>query len=214
MLAVNGAAIQVPAASPRPRRQPWFWVVGGIVVAAAVVTASLGWSRTTVTPGEDSAEAGFARDMITHHEQAVEMALLVRDRTMEPLARSFATDIILTQTNQMGQMMGWLDVWRLPLTGLDRPMTWMGHGGQSMPGLAMPSELAELSNLNGAEAEVLFLQLMSRHHLGGIPMARAILEQSEHPVTSRLATSIINAQQNEVVFMAGMLAERGAEPLP
>ncbi|MDQ3694992.1 MAG: DUF305 domain-containing protein [Chloroflexota bacterium] len=210
---MNGAANQVPASPPRPRRQPWFWIVGGIVVAAAVVIAILSGSRTTVTPAEDSAEAGFARDMITHHEQAVEMALLVRDRTGEPLVRSFATDIILTQTNQMGQMMGWLDVWGLPLTGLDRPMTWMGHGGLPMPGLASSAELAELSNLAGAEAEVLFLQLMSRHHLGGIPMAQAILEQSEHPVTSRLATSIINAQRNEVDIMAEMLAERGAEPL-
>ncbi|MBA2520351.1 MAG: DUF305 domain-containing protein [Chloroflexia bacterium] len=210
---MNGAATQATVLSPRPRRQSWFWVVGGIVVAAAVVVAVLSWSRTTVTPGEDSAEAGFARDMITHHEQAVKMALLVRDRTAEPLVRSFATDIILTQTNQMGQMMGWLDVWGLPLTGLERPMTWMGHGSQPMPGLASPAELAELSNLTGVEAEVLFLQLMIRHHLGGIPMARAILEQSEHPVTSRLATSIINAQQIEVDIMAEMLAERGAEPL-
>jgi len=88
-------------------------------------------------------------------------------------------------------------------------MTWMGHGGQPMTGLASPAELAELSNLTGVEAEILFLQLMIRHHVGGIPMARAILEQSEHPVTSRLATSIINAQQIEVDIMAEMLAERG-----
>jgi len=35
----------------------------------------------SVAPGDDSAEAGFARDMIVHHGQAVQMAEIVRGRT-------------------------------------------------------------------------------------------------------------------------------------
>ena len=47
-----------------------------------------------------------------------------------------ATDMILTQTNQVGQVMGWLSVWNLPLSGPVPPKTWMGHSGQPMPGMA------------------------------------------------------------------------------
>lgn len=52
-------------------------------------------------PGNDSAEAGFARDMIVHHSQAVEMAGIVRDRTQNDRIKTLATDIALTQQAQM-----------------------------------------------------------------------------------------------------------------
>ncbi|MDQ3656151.1 MAG: DUF305 domain-containing protein [Chloroflexota bacterium] len=198
----------------RVRRRPWRWLLGTLALSAIVATSLIFWLLMPRVPTDNSAEAGFARDMITHHEQAVEMALLMRDRTTDPLMRSFTTDIILTQTNQMGQMMGWLDVWRLPLTGLDRPMTWMGHGGQSMPGMASSQEIAELAASEGIEAEIQFLQLMIRHHEGALPMAREILERSDNPVTDRLATSILNAQQNEIDIMSAMLTERDAAPIP
>lgn len=211
---VNEPTVAAPALLPRGRRRPWLWLLGTIIVAAAATALLFLWMQSPRLPGDSSVEAGFARDMFAHHEQAVEMAFLVRDRTSDPLVSSFATDIILTQTNQMGQMLGWLEVWGLPLTGLERPMTWMGHGGQPMPGMAAPEEIASLAALEGSEAEVLFLQLMIRHHLGGIPMAQAVLERSDNPVTNRLAASIVNAQQVEIDIMTEMLAERGAAPIP
>ena len=189
------------------------------VGAAVIILLLLGGLAVSLTaaerlPGDRSPEAGFARDMITHHDQAVKMALLIRDRTDDEHMKSMATDMLLTQTNQMGQMAGWLQVWGLPMTGLDPAMTWMGHGGMSMPGLASPAEIAALAALQATEAEILFLQLMIRHHQGALPMAGAIIEQSDNPQTERLATSIVNAQQVEIEMMTEMLAERGAEPLP
>src|SRR5688572_5960665 len=62
-------------------------------------------------PVDGSAEAGFARDMILHHSQAVEMGLLLYDRTQNETLKSIAIDIVLTQQNQVGQMQGWLDLW-------------------------------------------------------------------------------------------------------
>ena len=57
---------------------------------------------------------GFARDMMVHHAQAVEMAEIVRDKTENENVRILATDIALTQQAQIGQMQGWLAVWELP----------------------------------------------------------------------------------------------------
>ncbi len=206
--------VNADIAAARSARRPWVWFLGAVLVAAVVAAFLLLWAFQPASPGDTSAEAGFARDMIMHHEQAVEMSFLIRDRTSDPVMKSIATDMILTQTNQMGQMMGWLDVWGLPLTGPDRPMTWMGHGGGPMPGMASREEIDQLESLEGTEAEILFLQLMIRHHLGGVPMAEAILAQSDNPVTDRLATSIINAQTIEVEIMTNLLADRGEEPLP
>jgi len=75
---------------------------------AAGVALALLWA--SVPPGNDSAEAGFARDMIVHHAQAVQMAEIVRDRTKSDNMRLLATDIALGRQAQIGIMQGWLGV--------------------------------------------------------------------------------------------------------
>lgn len=60
------------------------------------------------TPGDASADAGFARDMATHHAQAVEMAMIVHSRTDDPEVATLAMDIALTQQSQIGIMRTWL----------------------------------------------------------------------------------------------------------
>ncbi|MFI1220899.1 MULTISPECIES: DUF305 domain-containing protein [unclassified Streptomyces] len=89
-------------------------------------------------PAADSADAGFARDMAVHHQQAVEMSFIVRDRTDDEDVRRLAYDIANTQANQRGMLLGWLDLWELPKVapGGEPPMAWMadedgqgqGHG--------------------------------------------------------------------------------------
>ncbi len=91
---------------------------------SAGATAAL---LVTRLPGEGSAEAGFARDMIVHHAQAVQMAEIVRDRTQSDDMRLLAADISLTQQAQIGIMQGWLQVWGLPISGAEPAMAWMGH---------------------------------------------------------------------------------------
>ena len=103
---------------------------------SAGATAAL---LVTRLPGEGSAEAGFARDMIVHHAQAVQMAEIVRDRTQSDDMRLLAADISLTQQAQIGIMQGWLQVWGLPISGAEPAMAWMGHPMDGpMPGMASP----------------------------------------------------------------------------
>src|SRR4051812_25195820 len=60
-------------------------------------------------PGDNSVEAGFARDMSVHHSQAVEMAIIVHDRTNDPELKYLTQDIFTSQQDQIGQMEGWLN---------------------------------------------------------------------------------------------------------
>lgn len=182
----------------------------GAFGALVVLAGTVAWHASTRMPGDDSVEAGFARDMSTHHEQAVEMALLVRDRTHDPAMRTLATDIVLTQTAQQGQMAGWLAVWGLPQTGDEPPMAWMGHSSDGrMPGMASPEEIARLAQLSGEDADREFLRLMIRHHEGGVPMAHAALERSDNEVVRTLAESIVTSQTIEVQSMQSMLERNG-----
>ena len=192
------------------------WIVA---VALAIALAGVGGlvaSRSAGgAPWDGSAEAGFARVMSTHHEQAVEMALLIRDRTTDSQIKAIATDIVLTQTHQMGQMQGWLDVWGLAATGAEPPMAWMGHPSEGrMPGMASPEEIGRLSKLPGDEADREFLRLMIRHHGEGVPMAQAVLERSDDEVVRRLASAIVQSQQSEVRLMQDILEQRGGATPP
>jgi uncharacterized protein (DUF305 family) len=153
-----------------------------VLVAAFFAGASMVLLLTPGLPSEDSPEAGFARDMMVHHAQAVEMAEIVRDKTKSDDIRTLATDIALTQQAQIGIMQGWLDVWGLPASGTEPAMSWMDHPTEGpMPGMATPEEVDSLKEAPPAETNEQFLWLMIRHHRAAIPMAEAILKRTDRP---------------------------------
>ncbi|WP_406860572.1 DUF305 domain-containing protein [Streptomyces sp. HUAS MG47] len=210
---------------------------------AGYATVSSAWGdepAAQASPARDSADAGFARDMSVHHQQAVEMSFLVRDRTQDEEVRRLAYDIANTQANQRGMMLGWLDLWGLPkVESGTEPMAWMntggghsGHGGSSghgghgggdaagaaggalMPGMATAAELGQLNKLGGKQAEILYLQLMIDHHEGGVAMAQGCATQCTVDVERKLAQGMVDAQQSEIALMTDLLKKRGAAPRP
>ena len=185
-----------------------------LLIAAALLGFWLGKGQSSA-PGEDSAEVGFARDMMMHHAQAVDMATILRDRTADPEMRQLALDIMLTQQAQIGQMQGWLTVWGYPIASTDPAMAWMGMPTIGiMPGMATPQELNQLRNLEGVEADGVFLQLMILHHRGGVLMGQAALERVFRPEVYALAKSIIDAQASEITAMQGLLQRKGLPTVP
>ncbi len=86
-----------------------------------------------------------------------------------------------------------------------------------MMGMATADELARLRAARGVDAEVLFLQLMIRHHEGGVMMAKAVIAESTREEVIAMARSIDESQAAEIAAMIEMLTERGAKkppPLP
>jgi uncharacterized protein (DUF305 family) len=192
------------------------WLVPAAIATLLVVLLGLlvGLYITTRPPGNGSAEAGFARDMSVHHTQAVEMAMIARDRTNDDQIRVVATDILLTQQDQIGRMEGWLTVWGLPMTGDEAPMAWMGHHVDGlMPGMATQDQIDDLKTMPVDQMNVEFLQLMIVHHEAGVEMAEAIIPRTDQSPVKDLAQSIIKTQANEIALMEEMLTRLGA-PLP
>ncbi|MCC8481786.1 DUF305 domain-containing protein [Streptomyces sp. CS149] len=191
-------------------------LVALMVVRPSAASPSGGSSLSA--PAEDSVDAGFARDMAIHHQQAVEMSFIVRDRTDDEDVRRLAYDIINTQANQRGMMLGWLEIWGLPKSAAGPPMKWMGHtftptdDGSLMPGMATDAELAALTAAKGEKAEVLFLRLMTVHHRAGADMAQAAAGAARTDAIRNLAEGMVRGQQSEIGLMADMLKDRGAKP--
>ncbi|MEV7108798.1 DUF305 domain-containing protein [Streptomyces atroolivaceus] len=206
-----------------PRSLVWagaavFVVAVGLVLLMVVRPSAASSSGAAGSvPTESSADVGFARDMSVHHQQAVEMAFLVRDRTEDEDVRRLAYDIINTQANQRGMMLGWLEVWDRPKSSDRPPMEWMGHpvtpsDGSLMPGMATDTELDRLRAAEGRSAEVLFLRLMTVHHRAGADMAQAAAGSAGTDEIRGLAAGMVRAQESEITLMADMLRARGAKP--
>lgn len=183
----------------------------GLLLLAAGLALGF-WLARGRTPavGPDSPEVGFARDMASHHAQAVEMAVVLRENSDDPKMRQLALDIMLTQQGQIGQIQGWLALWGYPLARTGPAMAWMGMPTTDMmPGMATDEQLKQLSAAQGVAADGLFLQLMIAHHQGGVAMAQAILDRTQHPVVRQLAQTIVNSQQSEIAYMQDLLEQKG-----
>lgn len=81
-----------------------------------------------------------------------------------------------------------------------------------MPGMATDAEMKKLGTLDGKQAEVYYLQLMTEHHRGGVHMAKGCVERCTVGVEKRLARGMVESQESEIRLMADLLAERGAKP--
>lgn len=185
--------------------------------------------RSPATPAADSVDVGFLQDMSVHHNQAIEMAAVAVTMSEDERVRSLAYDILTTQQNQVGQMQGWLTLWGFPPLPVGEYMTWMtessGHdhgaggaadmpGATAMPGMASSEDLAALRAARGTELDVLFLQLMLRHHQGGLPMMEYGAQYATTDVVRNIARKMLGTQQGESELITSMLTERGGEPLP
>jgi uncharacterized protein (DUF305 family) len=193
-----------------------------ILVAVLVLAGTAGWlirggGSSSSTPKAGSVDAAFAQDMTAHHIQAVTMAGYERDNTTNPGLKVLAFDIETAQQFQVGQMSGWLDAWGVGRNN-PHPMAWMGHAhavvNGLMPGMATPAQMSKLESLHGKALDVFFLQLMIRHHQGGLPMARYAEEHAKEPYVRTLAGAVIAGQTSEIVEMEQLLRQLGGSPLP
>ena len=214
-------------ASATPARPKW-WAVALVLVAIAVLAFAVGrftmfGSQAPLTPGTDSPEAGFSRDMQVHHTQAIEMAMEIYRKTEDDAVRVIAYDIATAQAGQRGEMYDWLVQWGLSQSG-GPMMQWMeaaghghGSGGEAMTedearavmGMASDAELRALRDSTGTDADCQFLELMIRHHEGAIPMADALLDLGSDPRALDVAESIRDGQTAEIDAMRSMQARLG-----
>jgi uncharacterized protein (DUF305 family) len=207
----------------------WLVVAVALVLIAALAFAvgrfSMFGAQGPVTPGTDSPEAGFSRDMQVHHAQAIQMAMEIYRKTDDEELRVLSYDIATGQAGQRGEMYDWLVQWGLPQSG-GPMMRWMdasgehAHGGtadqpmtedeaHAAMGMASADEIAALEAASGQEADCRFLALMIRHHQGAIPMADALIDLGTDPRALQVAESISAGQAFEIDAMQAMQARLG-----
>lgn len=172
------------------------------------------------------ADVAFMQGMIVHHQQAVDMAKLVEDRTNNEDVVTVAGRILSSQADEIEFMNQWLsdrgektvmvgmDHSGMDHSGMDHSMHAMVDHSQ-MSGMATPEQMAKLASLEGADFDRMFLGLMIAHHEGAIDMVEALLRQpgsAADPVLFRFVSDVENDQNAEIKRMDVLLAGISPDP--
>jgi uncharacterized protein (DUF305 family) len=194
-----------PAASHR-------WLsTGQVIVLVAAVAFLVGAIAYVVGDKQGSADplndvdVGFMQDMGFHHDQAVQMSLLLLDKEgVDPDLKSFATEVVVGQRYEQGIFSSTLDRFGHSSDVGDTVMGWMGEPQptDTMAGLATDEQMEELANAEGEDAEALWIALMSEHHLAGLHMADYAARHGKDRTTVNLAKAIVKNQRSEVLDYA------------
>ncbi len=159
------------------------------------------------------ADALFMQDMIPHHNQAVQMAALVADRTNLPELVDVAGRINASQADEIEFMQQWL---RQRGESVPDPTAHEAmHTTHVMAGMATPEQMAELAASEGTAFDKLFLTLMITHHTGAVKMVEELLKQpgSAHdPILFEFISNITNDQTAEIERMNALLVSLSTDP--
>ncbi|MDC8755388.1 DUF305 domain-containing protein [Erythrobacter sp. sf7] len=160
------------------------------------------------------ADVTFMQHMIVHHQQALDMAKLVKDRTNTEEIVAIAGRIEASQADEIAFMKSWLTERG---EALEDPKM-KGHGAHMhhmMAGMASPEQMKALAAAKGVDFDRQFLTLMIAHHEGAVDMVDDLLRQpgtAADPVLYRFVGDIDNEQTGEIERMDVLLAGLSADP--
>jgi len=156
-------------------------------------------------------DVAFMQGMIVHHQQAVDMAALVKDRTNRSELVAIAGRIESSQADEIAFMRSWLS----ERGEMNRMAGHMHHGDHKMAGMATPEEMRALARAKGVDFDRQFLTLMIAHHQGAIDMVKDLLKQpgsAADPVLYQFIADIESEQKGEIDRMDALLAGLSADP--
>ncbi|GAA3200976.1 DUF305 domain-containing protein [Actinocorallia longicatena] len=159
-----------------------------------------GKSAAAAPGGHNPQDVMFAQEMVPHHKQALEMAVLAETRAESPEVRKIAARIKGAQDPEITAMTGWLKGWN-ESPSADHEMS-DDTGGN---GMMSTGEMEELGGLKGAAFDQLFLELMIKHHQGAVAMAGDEVDSGSFGPAKALAQKIVDGQTAEITEMRALL---------
>lgn len=171
-------------------------------VPLVVLLASCGSNETAKFNDDD---VMFVQGMISHHEQAIEMAdmALVGSADASVNVKDLGQRVKDAQDPEIKLMKSWLQAWDKPLEMDSSDAHSMG--GADSGGMMSDEEMGSLKGMMGSEFDTTWLGLMMKHHQGALDMAIAIKKNGTNSDVIDLADRIIAGQTAEITEMEHML---------
>ncbi|AWZ07805.1 MULTISPECIES: DUF305 domain-containing protein [unclassified Streptomyces] len=183
--------------------------------AAALVLAACGSSDdSSASPSasasapaaqgqHNAADVAFAKGMIPHHRQAIEMADLAPSRAESAEVKTLAEQIKKAQDPEIKTLSGWLTSWgeQVPAEGA------ADHGAHGTGGMMTAEEIDNLKAASGKAFDTAFMELMIKHHEGAVEMAKTEKADGSFPDAKTMADAIITSQSAEIDKMNTLLGK-------
>jgi len=147
----------------------------------------------------------FALMMIAHHQAAIDMSNVVIEKGVDLDLRAKAKDIKLTQAAEINDMEAYLRT-RTDIDGVNL---------EKEQDAEMRSNMTEMmKGMHAVESKGNFdreyAEMMIPHHQAAINMSEQYLQKAKAVEMKKLAASIIDMQQQEIVFFKNFLANKKA----
>lgn len=186
-----------------------------LVLAVLVLAGTAGFviGENHATPDASSSDIGFLQDMRAHHEQAVEMGMIMIGKPeTDAVLRQIAKEITFGQGIDIGRMIQLLrDYGKPEANESGTAMAWMNEPVplERMPGLATDSDMNDLVRAIGTDADRLFIELMIAHHEGGLHMGEYAVAHAGTDEVQDVATLIVSGQKDEIGELLRIKARLG-----
>ena len=141
-----------------------------------------------------TSERAFLEGMIPHHQEAVDTAKEVIARGgSTPEIKELAENIVVAQEREIALMKEWYQ-------------TWYGVPYTEDPEAYEPM-MRDLSKLEGAALDKVFLEDMIMHHMGALMMAKSVAQYIEHQEMTDLTRAILETQTAEIGLMRRLVSD-------
>jgi uncharacterized protein (DUF305 family) len=179
-------------------------ILMGVVVVIGLFAAAAIWALQGDDPPPtpmNEVDVGFLQDMLDHHEQALLISNIYLENQPDDPVAPYANEVILFQTREIEWMINWLAEEGYEPGAPDRmAMAWMDDPVPvaQMPGMQSEERLDQLRNATGAEADRLWFDIMTDHHLGGVHMAEFAAANGARVEVVEFAEAVARNQTIEV----------------
>ncbi|SMP81324.1 DUF305 domain-containing protein [Noviherbaspirillum suwonense] len=136
----------------------------------------------------------FLDTMSAHHQSAMEMAKLVDERSAHDELKKMAKKMIEDQQKDIQQLQDWKKQW---YANKGDAVNMKMPGMESMKSMSMD----RLAASKGEQFDAMFLDMMPKHHAGGIKMAKDALKKAKHSEIKQFSQKTIDCQTGEIAEM-------------
>jgi uncharacterized protein (DUF305 family) len=182
-----------------------------LVAVVALFLGACGDDESGTPSAGNGVDRAFVAEMMPHHESAVEMAEMAKERGQHKRIRRLADAIIESQSAEIESMSRLAE--RMDADGVKK-----GDLGLAHHEMGTVTDMEDLETAKPFDRA--FIDAMIAHHQDAILMGQAQLAKGQNAQVKRLAYSIVDAQTKEIDAMNmwrvdwyGGLSPAGGVPL-